>query len=90
MSLLLPRALLGLLALPLILLLHLLRHRREQQSISSLQLWRGLQREGRGRLPRTIPPSLMLLFQLLVAAAITFALARPVLSFLPAKSRAAP
>lgn len=82
MSLLAPLALLGLLTLPLILLLHFLRNRREQLPISSLRLWRGLQQKRQGARPRSIPLSLLLLLQLLAACALTFGLARPVFSFL--------
>lgn len=81
MTLLLPLALLGLLTLPAILLLHLLRNRRQELPISSLRLWQGLQRARSGGLPRHIPLSLMLLLQLLIAVALTLALARPALSF---------
>jgi hypothetical protein len=82
MNLLLPLALWGLVSLPLILILHLLRHRRPQLPIASLQLWRGLQQKKQGRLPRAIPFSLMLLLQLFIAATLTLALAQPVSSFL--------
>jgi Ca-activated chloride channel family protein len=74
-----PTALLGLLALPVILLLHLLRSRRPERDFSSLVLWRGLERKRRGRLPRRLPLSFLLLLQLLVALGLTAALARPVL-----------
>ncbi len=82
MSLLLPIALLGLAILPLIVLLHLLRYRREPLPISSLRLWRGLDQKRRGVSPRRIRISLMLLMQLLIAAALVFGLAQPVSSFL--------
>jgi len=82
MSLLVPLALLGLLTLPVILLLHLLRNRRELLPISSLRLWRGLQQKRQGALPRNIPLSLMLILQLLIAVALSVALSQPVLSFL--------
>lgn len=82
MSLLLPVALLGLLTVPLILLLHLLRNRRQQLPISSLRLWRGLQQKRQGALPRNIPLSLLLVLQLLVAAGLTLGLAQPAFSFL--------
>ena len=85
MSLLWPAALWGLLIIPLILLLHLLRNRRAQIDIPSLRLWRGLERKKRGGLPRHIPLSLMLLLQLLIAAALALGLARPALSFLLAR-----
>ncbi len=82
MSFLLPIAALGLLTLPIILILHLLRNRRQQLPIPSLELWRGLQQKKHGALPRSIPPSLMLMLQLLIATALTLALAQPVFSFL--------
>ncbi len=82
MSFLLPAALLGLLTIPLILLLHILRNRRKEIPISSLRLWRDLEQRKHGALPRGIPLTLMLLLQLIIAAAITLALAQPASSFL--------
>lgn len=82
MTLLLPLALLGLISIPIILVLHLLRNRREQLTISSLRLWRDLQQQRQGSRPRQIPLSLMLLLQLIAAIALTLGLARPALSFL--------
>jgi hypothetical protein len=82
MSLLVPLALLGLLTLPIIILLHILRNRRELLSISSLQLWRELQQRKQGGLPRFILLSLMLFLQLCAATALTLALTRPAFSFL--------
>ena len=74
MNLLLPTALLGLLTIPVILLLHLLRNRRAQIDIPSLRLWRGLERKKQGGMPRQIPLSLMLLLQLVIAVALTLSL----------------
>lgn len=82
MSFLGPLALLGLLTVPAILLLHLLRQRREPMAISSLLFWRGLEQKREGGLPRRLPLTLMLLLQLLAAIALTLGLARPALSFL--------
>lgn len=82
MNFLWPLALLGLLALPLIILLHLLRQRREQRPIPSLLFWRGLEQKKSGQLPRQIPLSLMLLLQLFIAIVLAMAAARPVSSFL--------
>ncbi|MEW5956835.1 MAG: VWA domain-containing protein [Chloroflexota bacterium] len=87
MSLLAPLALLGLLTIPAILLLHLLRNRRPQLNIPSLRLWRGLEQKKHGELPRQIPLSLLLLLQLLMATALTFSLARPALSFILSRPR---
>lgn len=85
MNLLWPVALWGLLTIPFILLLHLLRNRRAQIDIPSLRLWRGLERKKQGGLPRHIPLSVMLILQLLIAGALTVGLARPALSFLLAQ-----
>lgn len=82
MNFLFPLAVWGLLTLPVILILHLLRNRRQQLPISSLRLWRGLQQKRQGALPRNIPLSLMLMLQILLATALTFGLAQPVFSFL--------
>lgn len=82
MNFLVPIAALGLLTLPIILILHLLRNRREQLPIPSLHLWRDLQQKKQGALPRSMPLSLMLMLQLLTATALTLGLARPVFSFL--------
>ena len=82
MSFLWPFALAGLLTLPIILILHLLRSRRDRLAIPSLLFWRGLQQEKEGGSPRKIPLSLMLFLQLLVAIVLTCGLARPTLSFL--------
>jgi Ca-activated chloride channel family protein len=82
MTLLAPLALIGLLTVPIILVLHLLRNRRQQLYISSLHLWRDLDQKVHGSLPRFIPISLMLILQLCVAGGLTLALARPALSFL--------
>jgi hypothetical protein len=82
LNLLVPLALWGLLTIPVILLLHLLRNRRKELAISSLRLWHDLQQRRHGTLPRFIPLSLMLLLQLIAAAALTLAVARPVYSFL--------
>jgi hypothetical protein len=77
MKLLTPLALLGLLTLAPILLLHLLRNRRQALPIPSLKLWRGLEQRRRGSRFRTPPLSLLLLLQLALAALLTLGLARP-------------
>lgn len=76
MTFLVPLGLAGLLALPLILVLHLVRRRRRQLTVPSLQWWTisttPLQRR-RQRLPLT----LLLLLHLLIAALIGMSLGRP-------------
>lgn len=82
MNLLAPLALLGLIAIPVIILLHLLRTRRRPMLISNLNLWLGLQQKKQAVMPRYIPFTLLLLLQLCVAGGLALALARPALSFL--------
>ena len=71
---------LGLLTLPAILLLHLLRERSKRQPISSLELWRWLEKELRGPRLRRLPVTWVLLLQLLAALFLNLALAQPQLS----------
>ena len=80
MSLLAPAALvLGLLAVPII-LLYMLRLRRREQLISSTFLWRELVRDQAANAPwQRLRRNLLLLLQLLILAALVLALARPTL-----------
>ncbi len=64
MSFLLPAAFWALLIIPVILILHLLRNRRKELTISSLRLWHSLQRRKQGSRPRQIPLTLLLIMQL--------------------------
>lgn len=68
---------LGLLTLPAILILHLLRERAQRQPISSLELWRWLEKELRGPRLRRLPITWILLLQLLAALGLNLALTRP-------------
>ncbi|MBI2868222.1 MAG: VWA domain-containing protein [Chloroflexi bacterium] len=79
MSLLSPLALLfGLLAAPVI-ALYLLRLRRRERRVSSTFLWRQVTRDLEANAPwQKLRPNLLLLLQLLILAALVFALARPV------------
>jgi hypothetical protein len=77
MSLLAPLGLLGLLTLPLIVLLHLLRERSRRARISSLELWRWLDKEVRGPRLRRIPLTWILLLHLLLALLLTAAVVQP-------------
>ena len=86
MQLLLPIGLLLLLALPLIVLLHLIRERRRRVVVPSLLNWRGLPRPRDGRRSRRLPLTLLLLLQLLIAALLALALARPQLLGGPQRS----
>jgi Ca-activated chloride channel homolog len=79
---------LGLLTLPAILVLHLLRERSRRQPISSLELWRWLEKELRGPRLRRLPVTWILLLQLLAALGLNVALSRPQFSWaqlLPAR-----
>jgi Ca-activated chloride channel homolog len=77
MTILQPLALLGLLTLPLIVLLHLLRERSKRAVVPSLELWRWLEKEVRGPRFRRIPLTWILLLQLLAALLLTAALLQP-------------
>jgi Ca-activated chloride channel homolog len=78
MSLLAPLALLlGLLAGPII-LLYMLRLRRQEMPVSSVMLWEKLLRDREANAPwQRLRRNLLLLLQLLVLAALVLALARP-------------
>lgn len=81
MSLLVPTALLaGLLAVP-ILLLYMLKLRRREVQVSSTLLWQMLLRDRQANTPwQRLKRNLLLFLQLLVLAAMVFALARPALN----------
>lgn len=69
--------LLGLLSLPFILILHLLRQRRRHYEVSSLSLWSFLEVEVRGSRMQRIPFTLLLLLHLLIATLLSLAWAQP-------------
>ena len=75
LSLLTPSALWLLLTLPLIVLLYVVRTRRQQRVVSALFLWTEAKVSARQR--RRISPTLLLLLQLLLAALLALALAQP-------------
>ncbi len=70
-----PNALWLLLALPVIVLLYVVRARRRQQVVSALFLWTEAKVSARQR--RRISPTLLLLLQLLLATLLALALAQP-------------
>jgi Ca-activated chloride channel family protein len=75
-----PLGLLGLLALPVIIVLHLLRERSRRVHVSSLDLWRWLENEVRGPRLRRIPLTWILLLQLMAALLLAAAVAQPQLN----------
>jgi hypothetical protein len=78
MSFAVPAALWGLLVLPVIVLLYMLRTRRQDLPVSTLLLWQRARRELAAHRPvRRFERSLLLLLQLLAAAFLVLALARP-------------
>ncbi len=79
-----PGALLWLALVPVVLLLHMLRARREVRTVPSTLLWERAARDLSSRIPvRRLERSLLLLLQLLAISAVALALARPHVS-LPA------
>jgi len=79
---LLPLGLLGLLVVPLVGLLHLIRERRRRLRVPSLELWRPAAAPLQRR-PRRLPLTLLLLLHLLVAALLGLSLGRPALPRTP-------
>lgn len=77
MSFLAPLGLLALLALPLIIILHMLRERRRRVVVPSLLLWQLLPRRQEAQRRRRLPLTLLLLLHLLAAALLALALGRP-------------
>jgi hypothetical protein len=77
MTLLAPLGLLALLALPVIVILHMLRERRRRVVVPSLLLWQLLPRRQEAQRRRRLPLTLLLLLHLLAAVLLAFALARP-------------
>ncbi|MGQ9925655.1 MAG: vWA domain-containing protein [Chloroflexaceae bacterium] len=77
MSLLAPLGLLALLTLPVIVILHMLRERRQRVIVPSLLLWQLLPQSHAARQRRRLSITLLLLLHLLAAALLALALARP-------------
>lgn len=72
-----PIGLLGLLSLPVVLILHLLRERKRRHLVSNLSLWAFLEAESRSPRFRRIPIHRLLLLDLLIAALLSLAWAQP-------------
>ncbi|HYI22053.1 MAG TPA: BatA and WFA domain-containing protein [Candidatus Limnocylindrales bacterium] len=78
MGFLAPLALIGLLAVPLIIAFYMLRLRRPVRSVSSTYLWTQLVRDVEANAPwQKLKRSLLLLLQLLLAVLLAFVVARP-------------
>lgn len=76
MMFLLPWGLLGLMAIPLILLLYILKQKREKLTVSSLVLWQQVLRDMQARTPwQKLRKNLLMFLQLLAALLIVLALA---------------
>ncbi|HXZ43539.1 MAG TPA: VWA domain-containing protein [archaeon] len=74
-----PVAFLSLLAIPVVILFHMLKIRRKQAVVSSTLLWEDRPRELQASAPfRRLKPNLLLLLQILTILALAVALARPV------------
>ena len=73
-----PLALIGLLAVPLIVAFYMLRLRRPRHEVSSTYLWQALVRDVEANAPwQRLRRSLLLLMQLLLAVLLAFLVARP-------------
>src|SRR5918998_3653744 len=73
-----PLGLLGLLAIPLIVALYVLRLRRDERTVSSTYLWQQLVRDIEANAPwQRLRRSLLLLLQLLLVVALAVIVARP-------------
>src|SRR3972149_4355904 len=78
MGLLAPLALIGLLAVPLIVAFYMLRLRRPEPPVSSTYLWQQLVRDVEANAPwQKLRRSLLLLLQLILAVVFAFLVARP-------------
>ncbi|HWQ12757.1 MAG TPA: BatA and WFA domain-containing protein, partial [Roseiflexaceae bacterium] len=77
MTFLYPIGLLALIALPIILVLHLLNEQRRRARVPSLLLWRNVPRRLEGERSRQLPLTLLLLLHLLAAGLMGVALGRP-------------
>lgn len=77
MSFLAPLGLLALLALPIIVLLHLMRERRRRVQVPSLLLWQQLPKRPEAERRQRLPLTLLLLLHLLAALTLALALAQP-------------
>jgi hypothetical protein len=78
MGLLAPLALIGLIAIPIIVAYYMLRLRRPLQPVSSTFLWQQLVRDVEANAPwQKLKRSLLLLLQLLLALLLAFVVARP-------------
>src|SRR5919112_5442251 len=73
-----PLGLLGLLAIPVIVALYVLRLRRDERTVSSTYLWQQLVRDVEANAPwQRLRRSLLLLLQLILAVIFAFLVARP-------------
>lgn len=82
MMFLLPWGLLGLVAIPLILLLYILKQKREKLTVSSLVLWQQVLRDMQARTPwQRLRKNLLMFLQLLTALLLVLALAGLALQF---------
>lgn len=77
MNFLFPVGFVGLLSLPVIVVLHLLRERQRRYLVSNLDLWSFLQSEVRGPRVRRLPITWLLFFDLMIAALLSLAWTQP-------------
>ncbi len=82
-----PWGLLGLLTIPLVVLIYLLRSRYKTKNVSSTFIWKRSLKYVKRRIPLNFIMSLILILQILVVVATSFAIARPTVEPLETKEK---
>ena len=87
MSFLQPLGFLGLLAIPIIIIIYILRSRYKTKSVSSTFIWKRSLKYVKRRIPLNFIMSLLLILQILAVVTASFAIARPTVKPLESKEK---
>lgn len=87
MSFIYPLGLLGLLAIPIIIIIYILRSRYKSKSVSSTFIWKRSLKYVKRKIPLNFIMSLLLILQILTVVAASFAIARPTIKPLETEER---
>lgn len=87
MSFLQPLGFLGLLAIPIIVIIYILRSRYKSKNVSSTFIWKRSLKYVKRRIPLNFIMSLLLILQILIVVAASFAIARPTVKPLESKEK---